>query len=936
MRHPQRLKTPSLSEEALQLEKNLATEAISAGDRDNAWLHLQNITNRLSGGPASTERDTLFIASTIQLANVSFVLGKGFSDLIVTLEEALGRAEEIGDLRSTAIIHLHLGRLFYFAEQRANAMSFFEAGKSKAESLGDEDILTQAAEFIGLYYFLQGRFREATTYFERAAKSFESETQGRFSNPSGPLWLSYCAAFLGEFHRAIGTLDYYRRLAIEGGDQGLANTLRAVLGIILLSIKKNKEAYFHLSGALQVARTTQNALANYFAKGGLAFHHFIEGRYKEAGDWIEQTISEGAASGLIHQYASPIVIETVFELNKRNLWRIPSLNFMDEFNRIMREPNIHLRGVALRLKGAEAMANGEDIHYVESLFSTSEDYLIRSGDPIQLGKTHVEMARLKLRTGDQENARLLAEKARKDFSSYMDVYFPDDLRPLLSIRSDMDLQRASSNEMLDMFADVIQDLAPSADFDRLLERSVKTTNRFFGAERGGIFWFRRHGTEKGPVLRGPCNLSQTDVATESFKANLSLIFTAFRENRPQIIRRKDQEMDPSRVKAMLCVPFEVEGRPRGVLYHDNSYVEDCFDAFDESQLIRMARWLTGYIDQIFEFSRQLEQKTVDHLSQLEPSDTHSIITKDAGMLELLAQADKIATTDSSVLILGETGAGKELLARRIHHNSRRRDNPLIIVDPTVLPENLVESELFGHEKGAFTGADRQKKGRMELAHQGTLFIDEIGEVPKSIQVKLLRTLQEKTMMRVGGTKNIYSDFRLVVATNRDLASEVAAGRFREDLYYRLNVIPLTLPPLRERKKDIALLAKHFLQRFAAKYNRPELSLTGAEEAVLTAYDWPGNIRELQNVMERAVLLSKDGSLNLNLPAGRPANSKQLFSELPTLDDMQRRYIRHVLSHTRGKISGPDGAAEILGMKRTTLHNRMKKLGLKSADKPALK
>ena len=928
MKIPQQTKSPVTSEEALQLKKNLATEAIASGDRDNAWLHLQNISSRLGECPASAERDALFVSTAVQLANVSFVLGKGFSELIVTLEEALGLAEELGDLRSAAIIHLHLGRLFYFAEQRNTAMTFFEAGKEKAEALGDEDILTQAAEFIGLYYFLQGRFREAITYFERAAKSFESEIQGRVVNPSGPLWLSYCAAFLGEFHRAIGTLDYYRRLAIQGADQGLANTLRAVLGIILLSIKKNKEAYFHPSGALQEARATQNALANYFAQGGLAFHHFIEGRYKEAGDWIERTISEGAAAGLIHQYASPIVIETVFELSRENLWKNPPLNFLDEFNRIMREPNIHLRGVALRLKAAEAMTSGEAIKSVDSFLNSSETYLIRSGDPVQLGKTHLEMARLKLRAGENESARILAETARKDFGSYVDVYFPDDLRPLLSLKSDLSAQRASSNEMLDMFADVIQDLAPSADFDKLLERTVKTTNRFFGAERGGIFWFPRQGPDKGPALRGPCNLSPADVTAGTFKQNLSFIFTAYRENRPQVNRRKGQEMDPSRVKSMLCVPFEVEGRTRGVLYHDNSYVQDCFDEFDESQLIRMARWLTSYIDQIFQFSRQLEQKTADHLSQLESPEAPSIITHSPEMVNLLAQVDKIAAADSTVLILGETGAGKELLARRIHQHSPRRGNPLIIVDPTVLPENLVESELFGHEKGAFTGADRQKKGRIELAHQGTLFIDEIGEIPKSIQTKLLRTIQEKTMMRVGGTKSIFSDFRLVVATNRDLAGEVAAGRFREDLYYRLNVIPITIPPLRERKADIPLLAEHFLHRFAAKYNRHELEITKDQAALLSAYDWPGNIRELQNVMERAVLLSMDGSLNLNLPADKQTAPGQRFADLPTLDDLQRRYIQYVMAHTKGKISGPDGAAGILGMKRTTLHNRMKKLGLK--------
>src|SRR6056297_282345 len=915
--------------EALQLEKNLAIGAISSGDRESAWRHLQNIINQLFECPANAERDTLFVSTAIQLANVSFVLGRSFSGLIATLEKALGKAEDLGDRRSTAIIHLHLGRLFYFAEQRSNAMAFFEAGKNKAESLGDEDILTQAAEFIGLYYFLQGRFREAITYFERASKSFESEAEGRVINPSGPLWLSYCAAFLGEFHRAIGTLDYYRRLAIKGADRELANTLRAVLGIILLSIKKHKEAYFHLSGALQEARATQNALAGYFAKGGLAFHHFIEGRYKEAGDWIEQTISDGAAAGLIHQYASPNVLETVFELNRRRLWDIPSLNFMDEFTRIMREPNIHLRGVALWLKATQAMADAEPIPPIDALLNSSEDYLSRSGDPVQLGKTHLEMARLRLRTGDQENARTLAEKARKSFGSYVDVYFPDDLRPLLAIKSDLGPHRTSSNELLDMFVDVIQDLAPSADFDKLLERTVRATNRFFGAERGGIFWFRRHGTEKGPLLRGPCNLSQADVSAEAFKSNMALVLSAFRENRPQVIHRKNQEMNPSRVKAMLCVPFEVEGRPRGVLYHDNSYVEDCFDQFEKSQLIRMARWLTSYIDQIFEFSRQLEQRTADHLSQFEKPDTYSIVTRSTEMANTLTQVDKIAASDSSVLILGETGAGKELLARRIHQQSRRLNHPLIIVDPTVLPESLVESELFGHEKGAFTGADRQKKGRMELAHQGTLFIDEIGEVPKSIQVKLLRTIQEKTMMRVGGTKTIFSDFRLVVATSRDLANEVAAGRFREDLYYRLNVIPITLPPLRDRKEDITLLAGHFLHRFATKYNRQGLELTKEHKAMLSAYNWPGNIRELQNVIERAVLLSRDGCLNLNLPDDKPSsNNRQIFADLPALDEMQRRYIRHVLSHTGGKISGPDGAAEILGMKRTTLHNRMKKLGLK--------
>lgn len=919
---------PELGEEALQIEKNLAQNALQSGDRNTAWQHLSHVAHRLAAHPMSPETDALFVSASLELANVSFVLGKGFADLIGILQKALKASGRTGDRRSMAMINLHLGRLLYFAEQRETAMSLFVSGKSEVDALGDEDIMTQAAEFIGLFYFIQGRFGEAITWFERAAQSFETASRGRVINPSGPLWLSYCAAFLGQFHRAIGTLDYYRRLAVEGSDRGLAITLRAVLGIILLGIKKNKEAYFHLSGALQEARMTQNALAGYFAKGGLAFHHYIEGRLKEAHDWITQTAEEGASSGLIHQYASPIVLETLFELHRHGMLDQTQFNYPNEFERIMREPNVHLRGVALRLKAADAVEKGSSNEVAERELGQSETYLKRSGDPVQLGKTRLEMARIRLRRGDKAGARTLAEMARENFGSYVEVFFPDDLRPLLALKSDLDFHKSPNDDMLGMLADVIDELSPSTDFETLLGRTVKATNRFFGAERGGIFWFRRHGAQTGPVLRGACNLSAADIAAEDFKSNLAMIFKAFQENKPQVIRRDDREAFPSRVKAMLGVPFSVEGHTRGVLYHDNSYVRDCFDSFDKAQLSLMARWLTSYIDHIFEFSRRVERKAVDTISQFDSGRDVSIITRSPRMLETLAQADRIAATNSSVLILGETGVGKELLARRIHNMSPRRNNPLVIVDPTVIPENLVESELFGHEKGAFTGADRQKKGRLELAHQGTVFIDEVGEIPRSIQVKLLRAIQERTMVRIGGNQTIYSDFRIITATNRDLAAEVAAGRFREDLYYRLNVIPITLPSLRERIDDVIVLAGHFLHRFATKYNRHNLELTRDHEAMLTAYAWPGNVRELQNVMERAVLLSFDGRLDLNLPTGRRPAGDNPFADMPSLDEIQRRYIDFVLARTEGKMSGPDGASAILGMKRTSLYNRMKKLGMR--------
>ncbi len=918
---------PQADSAASRLDHHLALNAIENGDYETAWTRLNRAMARLERRAASTERDTRLVETSLELSRVSFVVGKGFDTLMEHLRNALQAAVRIGDRRSTALIHLHLGRLYYFAEQRHLAMEVFARGKSEVETLGDEDILDQASELIGLYFFIQGRFPEAMTYFEKAAKGFEFGEQGH----SGPMWLSYCAAFLGQFHRAIGTLDFYRRLALERSDHSLATTLRAVLGIILVGIKKHKEAAFHLSGALQEGLQSQNSLATYFAMGGLTLHHLMEGRLEESHQWMTRARDEGAKAGLVHQYASPIVLEALFEYDRNGIRPVPGFSFAGEYRRIMQEPSIHLQGVALRLDAmAKLAASNPDNQAIEALLQQSEALLIPTGDPIQLGKTRLEMARLKLHQGDVDTARRLAQKAWKGFSGYGDVFYPDDLRPLLAARDDQRPEQAGREELMEMFSNMIQDLVPSDDPEELLMRTVSATNRFFGAERGGIFWFRDARQNRAPELRAACNLVASDLDTEAFRTSLTLIFTAFRENAPQVIRRTAGTPMPSQVRAMMAVPFQVEGRIRGVLYHDNAYVNDCFDRFDPTHLVRMARSLSRYIEHVLQFTRKMVAKTSVQLSRMGESAPREIVGRSPALQTLLDQADRIATTDSSVLILGETGVGKELLARRIHDHSHRRDHPLVVVDPTAIPETLVESELFGHEKGAFTGADRQKAGRLELAHNGTLFIDEVGEIPMSIQVKLLRALQEKTVIRVGGTKTLTANFRLIAATNRDLAAEVEAGRFREDLYYRLNVIPILLPPLRDRGEDMLMLAHHFLDRFRAKYNRSEVNLTPEIETRLLSYEWPGNVRELENIIERAVLLSTGKKLEFSLPSTRRPTAEGIdpFDDLPSMDEMQRRYIALVLRKTNGKIAGNDGAAALLGMKRTSLYNRMKKLGMR--------
>ena len=259
--------------------------------------------------------------------------------------------------------------------------------------------------------------------------------------------------------------------------------------------------------------------------------------------------------------------------------------------------------------------------------------------------------------------------------------------------------------------------------------------------------------------------------------------------------------------------------------------------------------------------------------------------------------------------------------------SRRRDGPIVTIDPSTIPENLLESELFGYEKGAFTGANQQKIGRMEVAHQGTLFIDEIGEIPQALQVKFLRVLEEKKFPRIGGKAQISVDFRLLVATNRDLAKEVDKGNFRNDLYYRINVVPLKLPPLRDRVEDIVMLAEYFLKYYCRKNMTRQIELNADDKAKLCTYAWPGNVRELKNVMERTALLGSSEHWEFLSQAKPKATFDDVFADDFTLDELQRRYIQYTLDKTGGKMGGSGGAAELLGMKRTSLYTRMKKLGL---------
>jgi formate hydrogenlyase transcriptional activator len=340
-----------------------------------------------------------------------------------------------------------------------------------------------------------------------------------------------------------------------------------------------------------------------------------------------------------------------------------------------------------------------------------------------------------------------------------------------------------------------------------------------------------------------------------------------------------------------------------------------------------------------------ERKTLEfeneYLQEELRGNYRAILGDSPALKKVLAQIEMVAPTNASVLILGESGTGKELVARAIHDRSPRKNAALVRVNCASVPRELFESEFFGHVRGAFTGAVKDRVGRFELAHGGTLFLDEIGEVPLELQSKLLRVLQEGQFEKVGEDRTRAVDVRIIAATNRDLEVDVKAGRFREDLYYRLSVFPIELPPLRNRAEDIPVLAQHFLQESARKFGAAALRLTSAQVKELQFYDWPGNVRELQNVIERAVIRSRGGHLDLGLrlagtTANRAPRKTDLAPESPpaSLHDLkqhERNLILAALAKTGGKIYGPDGAAALLDLKPTTLSSRVHRLGLKKID-----
>ena len=495
-----------------------------------------------------------------------------------------------------------------------------------------------------------------------------------------------------------------------------------------------------------------------------------------------------------------------------------------------------------------------------------------------------------------------------------------------------------------------------ARFDEEMERALRTIVAWFGTDRAAFMefspdlatlisaraWAKRPGVEPSP----PQAVSRMfPWYFETLKAGNDFVYSNLPGDLPAHADAEREYAARVGMRAIMTLPLAVAGkiqcavstgdftRPRAWTPLDVNRLriigEILASAFDRK---RRDAQLLAHLDEIRELRDRLAEENVSLREEVKAThDFEEIVGQSPALNQVLARLAHVAPTDVAVLLLGETGTGKELLARALHQRSSRSGKPFLRVNCAAIPASLIESELFGHEKGAFTGAVAARAGRFEAAHGGSLFLDEIGELGIDVQAKLLRVLQDGTFERIGSTRTIRSDARIIAATNRDLDRAMADGRFREDLYYRLNVFPIHLPPLRERRDDIPLLVWSMINRRQRALGRRITDVPRRAMQALVAYDWPGNVRELENVVERALVLSRGSTLHVEDLVGGSARTAVAPAPPPfsprRLEEVERDHIRAVLERCGWRVNGSGNAAEVLGLHPNTLRFRMKKLGV---------
>lgn len=846
---------------------------------------------------APSSQKQVFMKLTLTACDISMYLSKGHRQAREIAARALEDAKRQGDARMTALLHLVESSLENMAAE-CPAQRMHELHAQCELSLRELDkagARGQAEYFVGMFHFWHGHFREALTAFE-VALQYPQLWECRFQTEMFSLYTSSSAVYLGRFHQAIGILEAAKRAAELSQNRFKTLWWEGQLAMVLLYMRRPEEALELINHVLSMVNPETETKIAVWGMRGLAFYHYTQGNIKASRTVMQRTMDMALRHGFRRPiYSYPWMFDVLTAYEQAGLPPVRGLDLDEEIQRALESYNEHLKAGALRAKAARLFAQNGDKALAGKLLEESLRGFTLIGNPTEIAVTQRRIARLHAFPG---------KNAGKE-------------------EAEPETAPGGGGTPLENCRSALESIRNLTDFSHYINQLTHIAGCELGAERAALL----HVSSSGLLTcRAACNISAVELNTGKLSSKVSQI-CAIQQNKPLLV---DEERH-----VFLSLPLETV-KTRWVLWLESNYAVETLRSISNADQAALTRLFASELHKI-EAGKPKQDSSFaageQDQAQAEPyRDTPEILLHgSAVMRRLLSHSRQIGATDAPVLILGETGVGKELLAHYIHDCSGR-SGPFVPVHPASIPDGLFESEFFGHEKGAFTGAFRQKMGLVEMAHRGTLFIDEAGDIPASMQIKLLRVFQDHRFMRVGGGEERHSDFRLICATNKDLWAEVQSGHFREDLYYRLSVVPLTIPPLRSRTEDIRLLVRFFLDRYSRRYHRDIQPPDERELEALLQYPWPGNIRELKSVLERAVILHRGGRLSFDLSSHAETKTNEVsaqapcedfFRDLPTLDEVQRRYIEHVLRLTNGRITGNRGALRILGMKRSTLYLRLK-------------
>lgn len=839
------------------------------------------------------------------------------------LSDAREIAIERGDIKSQAALELFISQNYMLSFQTSNALKYFYQAQDLLLQLDDETLNKRFLKLQALVYANGNHFLDAIKAYEDSVGNIESFDDDFSLSIAFSIALAYTE--IGAPQRGIGICDAIRNQCSRHQNNPMLSFSFLLEGLIYFEIRQLNISRQCFEKALDIAAREDIPAFEVWANVGLVCIEYLEGKLNPSFPpyLFLRNMPRGAWYYMPHYYT---LFDTLYSIYSRNISDFKdktNLNFLKTLGE--NDIPLNIQQMLKRVITTSPKNNATPKRKIEKLLTLEQD-IAENIPTFELAKLRIELARLFDKINDRKKAKEYAAAIWIFLHPIAWEAFPTDLRYLLPAEDPSGEERLSN-----LVIEMGKALTRPDNLEQLLTSIVTSISRMTKAERTAIFIKEREKTEM--VLAASRNLVQEEIMGKEFRPNLADIRQVAQSGKSKIVEFGKNNAGSDETRKAIITPLMLDEKNIGVLYQDSRF----FSLDTSPERIEILSALSSQIaltidraranDEIAELNKKLIEENLYYLNEKEEfRPFNEIIGTSKAILNVQNLIRKVAPTLSAVLIHGETGVGKELVARAIHRESPRKDHPFIRVNCAALPETLIDSELFGHEKGAFTGAVNTKAGRFELAHQGTIFLDEVSELPPATQSRLLRVLQEKEFQRVGGTKTLYSDFRLITATNKDLKKEVAEGRFREDLFYRLNVYPIHVPPLRERRGDIPLLALHFLKLFSFQCNKNYSGITEAELDKLYIHNWPGNIRELSNMIERAVIAGEGKIRFPELDDKQEPSS--FFKENMNLREIEEMTIMEALKRTNGKVGGKGGAAELLGLERTTLIHRMKKMGIK--------